>query len=98
MKIIHNERQTGKTTELIKMCSRDRYSLIVAPNRLMCNAILKQSIELGYDIPNPITFKEFIEGKYCKAHIEKFYIDELESCLQSVLGNVTIDTVVIQKK
>lgn len=97
MNLIYRKRQTGKTSELIERCSKDKYSLIVAPNRNMCEAIFKQSEELGYAIPYPITFTEFVTGRFCGKYINNFYIDELEMCLNSVSKGVCIDTIVISK-
>lgn len=97
MKVIYQERCTGRTTDLINLCSRDRYSLIVAPNRKMCDAIFKQSKKLDKSIPQPITFKEFLECKYQGLHIDYFYFDNLDICLQQ-LTEVPIKAVVIEDK
>lgn len=97
MNVIYRRRQTGKTSELIERCSKDKYSLIVAPNKHMCAAIFKQSKELGCSIPYPITFTEFIAGRFQGKQINNFYIDELEMCLNSISKGIHIDTIVISK-
>lgn len=93
--IIISERLKGKTTALIEKCNRDRYSLIVCPNKHMCHATFKMALEINKPIPMPITFKEFATGQYCAPHIEKFYFDELQMSLASISRGVPIDTVVI---
>lgn len=95
MKVIYDERQSGKTTKLIQECAKDRYSLIVVPNRFMCRCVFEQAKSLGYDIPFPITFREFLNGEFCEKHIENFYIDELPTCLAKLAKGVPIKTVTV---
>lgn len=93
--IIISERLKGKTTALIEKCNRDRYSLIVCPNRHMCRSVFEMAREINKPVPMPITFKQFVTQQYCAEHIENFYFDELQMCLASVSRGVPIDTVVI---
>ncbi len=86
MNIIFGERRSGKTTELIKQCSQDKYSLIVAPNTCMCDCIYQQSKEMGYSIPQPITFRDFLHGKFYEHAVEKFYFDELKRSIPYDVG------------
>ena len=72
MKIILKPRQTGKTTELIKLASKDRYKLIVCMNRLDVERIWKLAQRLKEDniiqkLPlHPITYQEFLKKKICQ--------------------------------
>lgn len=96
MKIIYGSRQSGRTTELIKMCAQDNYSLIVCPSRPMCEVVFKLSKELGYKIPMPITFKDFTKGLfYSQFYVDKFYFDDIESCLEGCCGGGPIGAVVL---
>lgn len=95
MKIIYGSRQSGRTTELIKMCAQDNYSLIVCPSRPMCEAVFKLSQELGYEIQMPITFREFSRGMYSSIYVDKFYFDNLETCLEGCCGGGPIGAVVL---
>lgn len=95
MKIIYGSRQSGRTTELIKMCAQDNYSLIVCPSRPMCEAVFKLSKELGYKIPKPISFRDFTRGSYGPPCFDKFYFDDIESCLEGCCGGGPIGAVVL---
>lgn len=95
MKWLLAERQSGKTTELIRRCSDDEYSLIVCPNQSMCKNTYAYAKELGLDIPMPITFDDFVNGKFDRRHVERFYFDELQMSLTAYAREVPIDTVVI---
>ena len=100
MKWILAERQSGKTTELIRRFNLDKriynkYSLIVCPSKAMCRATFSYAKRIGLDIPMPITFDEFINGGFEGRHVERFYFDELQISLQSHARGVPIDTVVV---
>lgn len=98
MKIIYGNRRSGRTTELIKMCAQDRYSLIVCPNIYMCNSVYQLSRKLGYRITMPITIHQFASGQFKNKQIENFYFDELEFCLQSLGKNVPVKAFVFNKQ
>lgn len=85
-KIIYGDRGSGKTSELIKMCSKDRYSLIVCHNRGLCDLVFKQAKKLGYNIPFPMTLSEFINRRYEGRFIDGIYFDEMETCLSALSG------------
>lgn len=76
------ERQSGKTTMLIKM-SAETGAIIVAPNHLMASYIVKMAIKLGINIPTPITVNDYIHilsmGGLNKT--QKYLIDELQMAL-----------------
>lgn len=93
--VLAKERCIGKTSDLIRKCAGDNYSLIVCPTRKMCEAVHEQAKEMNLDIPMPITFKEFLNGQFCGKHIDKFYFDELQMSLDIFARGVPIDTVVI---
>lgn len=98
MKIIYGSRQSGRTTELIKMCAHDNYSLIVCPSSLMCEAVYQLSKELGYKISMPITFREFTKGLYSSIYVDKFYFDNLETCLEGCCGGGPIGAVALNSE
>lgn len=85
-KIIYGDRRSGKTTELIKICSKDRYSLIVCPNRGMCESTFITARKLGYYIPVPLTIGEFVNRKYEGRNIDCIYFDDMETCLTVLSG------------
>lgn len=93
--LIVADRQTGKTRHLITKCSQDKYSLIVFPTNAMCRYVFKEAKSMGAEIPMPITFSDFVKGKFDSRNVEKFYFDELQISLSNMANGVPIDTVVI---
>ena len=93
--IIVADRCTGKTRHLITQCSQDEYSLIVCPTRAMCRYVFEEAESMGLKIPMPITFDEFVKGKFNPYKVKKFYFDELQISLASMANGVPIDTVII---
>lgn len=94
-KIILGERQTGKSTYLIKKCSEDNgSSVIVCPNKIFCDSIMNMAKRQKYNIPIPITFRDFIDGEY-NPDITKFYFDEIQISIQNLACGREINTVVI---
>lgn len=95
MNIVLGYRRSGKTTRLIEKCAKDRYSIIVCPNRVMCKHVFDQALQMGKKIPYPITFEEFVYGRWDGKFVDRFYFDELQSSLQILAQGVNIDDVVI---
>lgn len=93
--IIVADRCTGKTRHLIQKCSQDEYSLIVCPNGMMCNYTFKEAESMGVKIPMPITFEDFVSGKFSSRNVNKFYFDELGISLSGMAKGIPIDTVII---
>ena len=97
MKIIIKPRQTGRTTELIKRCAEYRYALIVCPSRRQVEFVFRKACELGFEIPNPITFREFVDGMFYGKNIDAFLFDNLDAALESFARGVLVDAVVFKK-
>ena len=93
--LIVADRQKGKTRHLITKCSQDGYSLIICPTRAMCIHTFEEARKMGLKIPMPITFDDFVKGKFHSRGINKFYFDELQMSLAIMANGVPIDTVVI---
>lgn len=94
--IICSQRQTGRTTKLIEKCARYRYALIVCPSRMRASNIFHYARKMGIHIPMPMTFGDFLRGRFAAEHINAFLIDDLDSCLAIYAQNVPIDTVVFE--
>lgn len=96
--IICSQRQTGRTTKLIEKCARYRYALIVCPNRTRATSIFHYARKMGKHIPMPMTFRDFLQGRFAAEHINAFLIDDLDQCLAIYAQNVPIDTVVFERR
>lgn len=79
MKIYAAERQTGKTTMLIKESAKTG-AIIIAPTYCMCNYIMGLAHGLKLDIPTPITVTQYVQilvnGGLGKS--QKYLVDELQ--------------------
>lgn len=84
------KRGGGKTVNLIKM-SAQTGDYIICHNIHEANRIQKVARDLGYDIPLPITYHEFLNGNYGK-RISGFLIDNIEMFLQG-LSDVPIKAI-----
>lgn len=94
--IICSQRQTGRTTKLIEKCARYRYALIVCPSRMRASNIFHYARKMGIHIPMPMTFGDFLQGRFAAEHINALLIDDLDQCLAIYAQNVPIDTVVFE--
>lgn len=98
-KLIIGERQSGRTTDLIRAAADDEAHGIVC--YIICHSqeeayrISKQAQEMELSIGFPITYDEFIHRSYAGQNIDKFYIDNLRMFLAHICKpDVEIDTVV----
>ncbi len=91
MKVIVKRRSSGKTTACIEQCVR-LGGYIVCFNRREADRVHDLAIGLGMHIPLPITFREFLDGKYHAMGVRRFHIDNAEKCLETV-SQVPIDTI-----
>lgn len=88
MKVILRPRQTGRTQELIRMCSeaekRGEVSYLVCSSQEEASRIYQEAEKLKLAIAFPITYYEFIKGQYAGRNIENFYFDNADRFLQSL--------------
>lgn len=94
MKKIYREPRTGKTTELIKMCSA-LGGYIVCANEIRAKQTAEMAHDMGFNIPYPITFDDFISGNYHTKGVEKFYIDNADQLLQKLAGGLFVEAIVM---
>lgn len=76
-------RQSGKTTMLIKRSS-ETGMIIVVPTMDMRDQVKKEAFDLGLNIPDPITIRQFIVTIYNDhmMHKKSYLIDELQLALR----------------
>ena len=98
MKIICRNRQSGRTTEVIKKCAKYNYALIVVPTAQMANYVWKMAKEMGISIPYPITFEQFADGMFYGKNIDAFLFDDLDGSLKIMARGVSVDAVVFEKE
>ena len=94
MKIIIQERATGKTTELIKMSAKTGDTIVcihwaaVHHTKGLANSLCLQ-------IPEPITFSNLINGNFDKKNTKGFLIDDLNQAIENFSFEVPINAIVI---
>ncbi len=97
MKLIHKSRREGKTTDLIEEARKlPGYNLIVCYDKAEADRIWKIIREKEYDLAMPISFGEFITGKY-GFHINNFLIDNVDMLLQDISKGVNIHAITLNK-
>lgn len=82
-KMIIKPRQTGRTTELIKMAAENNL-YIVTTDRQRALSIAKMARDLGLKIPFPITFRELSVRPY--SFIKEVLIDDADHILERCVG------------
>lgn len=94
MKVIFREPRTGKTTELIKMCAMyGGYIVCVDKQRAKYTAGMAR--DMGVKIPFPLTFSEFLEGRYYAPGVKQVYIDNADMLIESIARGVSVNAIVI---
>lgn len=83
MKVIVRPRQGGKTTELLQLAV-EHFAYIVCPDMRSARHVWDVARHLGLNIPQPITWQEFLEHRYRGAGVKAFIIDDLDACLESM--------------
>jgi hypothetical protein len=86
MKVILRHRHTGRTQELILLCSqaeqRGEVSYIVCSAQSEAHRIYREAQALESPIAFPITYDEFRYREYAGQEIKNFYIDNADHLLQ----------------
>lgn len=91
MKVITGGRQTGKTSELIKMADGVPGAYIVCRSRDHVEEVDRMAEEMGCDINFPITIDELKHRKGSLTQRHKLLFDDLEDILyRFVLGTPQI--------
>ena len=73
----------GKTTQLIQD-AHDYGYILVAPNYRMAHNISDRAKEMGYSDVNVITMSMLVDRKPMFEPKQKFLIDELDQCLETM--------------
>lgn len=99
MKIICSAHGGGKTTKLIEETKKLKgYNLIVCKDRAEAQRLWKEILTKKYNLPQPITFNEFINGNYCGRNINAFLIDNADMLIQYISKGVKIHAITFTKE
>lgn len=98
--VICSGRKTSRTTRLIELCidaeARGEPSYIVCHSRHEAIRIMRKASEMGYHIPMPITYDEFMRNQYASKFIKHFFFDNVEKFVQ-MLTPVHVAAITILK-
>lgn len=97
LKVIHKERQTGKTAELIEIASREG-GYIVCHSHAEAYRISKFAEESGKPILFPLTYDEYLSGAFHGKNIKAFYIDNVDFLLSTISRGVQVKAFTINKE
>lgn len=101
MEVIVGGRRTGRTTRLIEYSIRagadGKLVYIVTRNHDAAYAISQKAEEMGYHIPFPLTFDEFLRFEYAGTNIDYLVLDDADVLLQQ-LAKIPLKIVVLEKE
>lgn len=83
MRVVIAGRGEGKTDSMIVAAAFHK-SYIVCPNYEDAQRIFQRAQELKENIRFPISWREFIMGRYYAKGVDNFIIDDLDRCIQSM--------------
>lgn len=90
---IFRPRQSGKSTELIKISAETGHYIVTA-NRIRAKVLFEQAQKLGYNIPNPFTVEDYLRsGKLKGSFIKEILIDDADAVLQTIFNTVCIEAI-----
>jgi hypothetical protein len=96
MKVICRDTGKGKTKKLIELASKED-GYIVCLNHKEAYRISQQAIKMKKEIPFPLTFDEFLNGRFCAGNIKSFYIDDVDMLLNIISKNVPVNAITYTK-
>ena len=92
MKKIIRPRQSGKTSELIRM-SEQTQTYIVTPTMARAKITAQMAQELGHNIPFPVSLAEYLRSGFRGTFIKHILIDDADDVLQELFREVQIDAI-----
>ena len=99
MKLICRSRGGGKTTELIEEAKKlEGYNLIVCQDKNEVRRLWQEILEKKYELPQPITFDEFLRRAYCGRNVNAFLIDNADLLIQYLSKGVKVHAITFNKE
>ena len=95
MKIIYKGRGEGKTKDLIKMA--DDFNGYIVCRSQMVYPIADMAREMGCRIHFPLSYGEFMSGRYYPQGVRKVLIDDVDALIQS-FSQVPVIAITLRKE
>jgi ligand-binding SRPBCC domain-containing protein len=97
MNIIQGARGSGKTTKLIQACA-EHGGYIVCRSRDEAYRIDDLAVEMGVQIPFPLTYWEFQHNLYHEKGVRKIHIDDADDLLRYIAQGLHIESITITQE
>ena len=97
MKLIIKPRQSGKTSELIRM-SEEANAYIITLNRGMAEYVSKMAKAQGHNIPHPIALNDYMRTGFKDSNVKHILIDNADMVLQHIFSEATIDAITMSSE
>lgn len=94
MKVIYKEAGKGRTTELVRMSSKN-WTYIVVPTPDQVRNIVDIAHQEGLDIPYPLTLNEVINNKLKGSSIKEVLIDNADQFVREYFLHHNINYAVV---
>lgn len=92
MLIYARGRRMGKTTDLISVAA-EGFLYVVVPDRRQAMLAAEMAESMDLDIPFPLTWDEFANGRFRGSGVNGFVIDNLDMCVQSMARGTPVRAV-----
>lgn len=90
-KVLIGDRQSGKTTSLIKRSAITGETIAVATYQ-MAEYIRLKAMQLGLDIPQPVTYADIFKNRFEYSKKKFYLVDELQMMLHQLnIGVATLN-------
>lgn len=94
MNVITKDRGAGKTTDLIYKAS-GRKGYIVCLDLREARRVVEVAESMDIEINFPLTFDEFIEGRFSGRGCKELFIDNLDMMLNRLARGAVVNTVTL---
>jgi hypothetical protein len=84
MQTIVKPRQGGKSWDVLTLAA-EHFSYIVCVDQRSAKEMWARAKDRKLDIPHPITWEEFINGRYGDKRLPSVIIDDLDRCIQKMV-------------
>ena len=74
---------------------KGEYKIIVCHSLEEASRIFKVALEMKKKIAMPISYREFVEGRYYGKNIEAFLIDNVDQLIVYMAKGVTVEAITI---
>jgi len=97
MRILYSKRGTGKTREAISIASKTS-SHIVCEGKKRASEVFSMAKEMGMDIPFPLTYDEFVEGRFYGMSVKSFVIEDVDLLIQRFARGIPVKLITITRE